>query len=195
MARTAEVQRKTTETDIFVKIDLDGEGKSEVDTTLPFLDHMLVLLAGHSLVDMSIKGRGDTDVDDHHLVEDLGLCLGEAFKKALGDKKGIKRYGTAFIPMDESLSHVSIDLSGRPFLVYNVTYEREKVKNFELLQLREFFRAFADRSGMTLHINTIYGSNSHHSAESVFKAVARALREAVAIDDRVSGVLSTKGVL
>lgn len=195
MARTAEVQRKTTETDIFVKIDLDGEGKSEVDTTLPFLDHMLVLLAGHSLVDMSIKGRGDTDVDDHHLVEDLGLCLGEAFKKALGDKKGIRRYGTAFIPMDESLSHVSIDLSGRPFLVYNVTYEREKVKNFELLQLREFFRAFADRSGMTLHINTIYGSNSHHSAESVFKAVARALREAVAIDDRVSGVLSTKGVL
>lgn len=195
MARTAEVQRKTTETDIFVKIDLDGEGKSEVDTTLPFLDHMLVLLAGHSLVDMSIKGRGDTDVDDHHLVEDLGLCLGEAFKKALDDKKGIRRYGTAFIPMDESLSHVSIDLSGRPFLVYNVTYEREKVKNFELLQLREFFRAFADRSGMTLHINTIYGSNSHHSAESVFKAVARALREAVAIDDRVSGVLSTKGVL
>lgn len=195
MARTAEVQRKTTETDIFVKIDLDGEGKSEVDTTLPFLDHMLVLLAGHSLVDMSIKGRGDTDVDDHHLVEDLGLCLGEAFKKALDDKKGIRRYGTAFIPMDESLSHVSIDLSGRPSLVYNVTYEREKVKNFELLQLREFFKAFADRSGMTLHINTIYGSNFHHSAESVFKAVARALREAVAIDDRVSGVLSTKGVL
>ncbi len=195
MARTAKVERKTTETDIVVEIGLDGEGRGIIDTTIPFLDHMLTLAARHSLIDMTVKGSGDTSVDDHHLVEDVGLCLGEAIRKALGDKSGVGRYGTAFVPMDESLGHVSIDLSGRPCLEYNVDYKQDKIKDFELLQLKEFFKAFADQGGMTLHVNGIYGKNPHHIAESLFKAFGRSLREAVSIDSRVSGVLSTKGVL
>ncbi|HET57783.1 MAG TPA: imidazoleglycerol-phosphate dehydratase HisB [Deltaproteobacteria bacterium] len=195
MARNAEIKRKTTETDITVAVDLDGEGKSAIDTSLPFFDHMLTLLARHSLIDCSVTGRGDTDVDDHHLVEDIGLCLGEALEKSLGDKSGIGRYGTAFIPMDESLCHVSVDFSGRPSLVYNVRFEHEKIKNFELLHLEEFFKALADKAGITLHINSIYGKNPHHIAEAMFKAFARALRAAVSIDSRVSGVPSSKGVL
>lgn len=195
MARTAVITRKTAETDIMVELNLDGEGAGTIDTSLPFLDHMLVLMARHSLIDLSVTGRGDTPVDDHHLVEDIGLCLGEALKKALGDKRGIGRYGTAFIPMDESLGHVSIDLSGRPYLVYNVDFEHEKVKEFDLLQLREFFKALADQGGITLHINAIYGRNPHHIAEALFKSFARALGSAVSIDSRIKGVLSTKGSL
>lgn len=195
MARTAVITRKTAETDIVVEINLDGEGAGTIDTSLPFLDHMLVIMARHSLIDLSVTGRGDTPVDDHHLVEDIGLCLGEALKMALGDKAGIGRYGTAFIPMDESLGHVSIDLSGRPCLVYNVDFEHEKIKDFDLLQLREFFKALADQGGITLHINAIYGRNPHHIAEALFKSFARALGSAVSIDSRIKGVLSTKGSL
>ncbi|MCK9230252.1 MAG: imidazoleglycerol-phosphate dehydratase HisB [Syntrophales bacterium] len=195
MERIAVVARNTTETDVSVEINLDGEGAAVIDTTLPFLDHMLVLLARHSLIDISVTGRGDTPVDDHHLVEDIGLCLGEALKTALGDKTGIGRYGTAFIPMDESLGHVSIDLSGRPCLVYNVEFEHEKIKDFDLLHVREFFKALADEGGITLHINAIYGRNPHHIAEALFKSFARALGVAVSIDSRIKGVLSTKGSL
>ncbi|MDD5476016.1 MAG: imidazoleglycerol-phosphate dehydratase HisB [Syntrophales bacterium] len=195
MMRTAIIKRRTAETDIVLEINLDGEGAGSRKTSLPFFDHMLDLLARHSLVDLTVTARGDTDVDDHHLVEDIGICMGEAIGNALGAKEWIRRYGTAFIPMDESLCHVSIDLSGRACLVYNVDLEREKVKEFELMQLREFFKALADKGGMTLHMNVIYGKNPHHIAESLFKSFARALAVAISIDSRVKGVLSTKGSL
>jgi imidazoleglycerol-phosphate dehydratase len=193
--RKGKVVRKTTETDIAVEIDLDGSGKAQVDTTVPFLDHMLVLFARHGLFDMSIKARGDTAIDDHHLVEDLGICLGQAVKKALGKKEGIDRYGSMTLPMDESLCSVVMDLSGRPYLVYRVDFGENRIGDFDPALLREFFKSFSDHSGITLHINLIYGKNNHHIAEAVFKASARALRKASSRHERINGIMSTKGIL
>ena len=195
MARKAKIERKTSETNIRILLDLDGTGKGKIDTTIPFLDHMLTLVARHGLFDLTVKGSGDTDVDDHHLVEDIGICLGKAFRDALAGKEGINRYGSATVPMDESLASVHLDASGRFYLVYDVNFGARRIKTFDLALIREFFQAVADASGMTLHIKVLYGKNSHHMAEAVFKAFARAMREAVALNTRIRGVLSTKGTL
>ncbi|HUH65995.1 MAG TPA: imidazoleglycerol-phosphate dehydratase HisB [Syntrophales bacterium] len=195
MARKAKIQRKTTETDVHVEINLDGEGVGKITTTIGFMDHMLTLFARHGLLNLVIKGRGDTNVDDHHLVEDIGICLGDAIKKALGDKKGINRYGAAAIPMDETLCSVVMDISGRPYLIYNVEFRSRKSDKFDYSLLREFFKSLSDRSGITLHVNLLYGRNNHHIAEAMFKAFALALRNAVIIHGRIEGILSTKGSL
>ena len=189
------IQRKTAETEISVSIELDGKGNGKVDTSVPFLDHMLNLFARHGLFDLEILGKGDTDVDDHHLVEDMGICVGQAVRKALGERKGISRYGSAVVPMDESLCDVAMDLSGRPYLVWRAELGEQKIGEFDPALLREFFKSFSDHSGITLHINLRYGTNNHHMAESIFKAFARALREATETDQRIDGVLSTKGSL
>jgi imidazoleglycerol-phosphate dehydratase len=193
--RKAAIERKTMETEISVSIDLEGQGEGKIDTSISFLDHMLNLFARHGLVDLDVLGRGDTAVDDHHLVEDLGIVLGQAVRKALGERKGIARYGTAWVPMDESLCHVAMDLSGRPYLVWNVAIGQERIGNFDPALLKEFFKALSDHSGMTLHVNLMYGTNNHHMAEAIFKAFARAFRKAVAMDGRIEGVMSTKGSL
>ncbi|MBW2674467.1 MAG: imidazoleglycerol-phosphate dehydratase HisB [Deltaproteobacteria bacterium] len=193
MVRENKVTRKTTETDISFEINLDGEGMGDISTTIPFLDHMLTLFARHGFFDLCVQGSGDTNVDYHHLVEDIGICFGTAVREALGDKKGMARYGEACVPMDEALCHVCIDISGRPYLVFRAEFGGKKIRDFDPLLLEEFFKAFADHGGITLHVNVIYGKNPHHIAEAVFKAFARALREAVRIDDRIKGVLSTKG--
>ncbi|MDD5722373.1 MAG: imidazoleglycerol-phosphate dehydratase HisB [Syntrophales bacterium] len=191
--RKNKVTRKTAETDISFEINLDGEGAGEISTTIPFLDHMLTLFAKHGFFDLRVQGSGDTNVDYHHLVEDIGICFGKTVKGALGDKEGMTRYGAACVPMDESLCHVCIDVSGRPYLVFRAEFGGKKIRDFDPILLEEFFRSFTDHGGITLHINVIYGKNPHHIAEAVFKAFARALREAVRIDDRIKGVLSTKG--
>jgi imidazoleglycerol-phosphate dehydratase len=193
--RKGNIKRKTSETTISVELDLDGAGRAEIDTTVPFMDHMLNLFSRHGLFDIKIVGKGDRDVDDHHLVEDLGICLGQAVKKALGSKEGIRRYGSALVPMDESLCSIALDLSGRPYLIYNVEFGEARIGDFDPALLKEFFKSFSDHSGMTLHINVLYGKNNHHVAESVFKAFARALSRAVGLDDRIKGVMSTKGSL
>ena len=195
MARKAEIYRKTTETEVSMELDLDGTGEGKISTTVAFMDHMLSLFARHGLVDLIIKSHGDTQVDDHHLVEDIGICLGDAVKKALGDKKGIQRYGSAMIPMDESLCSLVMDISGRPYLIYNVEFKSKKNDKFDYSLLREFFKSFSDHSGITLHINLLYGKNNHHIAEAIFKALALALRKAVTIHGRIEGILSTKGSL
>lgn len=195
MARKAKIVRKTTETDIALDIDLDKSAGSGIDTTIPFLNHMLELFARHGQFKLVVKSKGDTEIDDHHLVEDLGICLGQAVGEALGKKTGINRYGSACVPMDECLCRVDLDISGRPYLIYKVRYERRKIGGFDPALVKEFFKAFTDHSGITLHINLEYGSNSHHIIESVFKAFARALRQAVSINPEISGVLSTKGTL
>jgi imidazoleglycerol-phosphate dehydratase len=195
MARKAKIRRKTAETDISIEINLDGKGNGEVSTTVAFIDHMLNLFARHGLFDLVIKGKGDTHIDDHHLIEDIGICLGDAVKKALGTKKGIVRYGSATVPMDESLCSAAIDISGRPYLIYNVEFKSRKIGTFDFSLIREFFKSFSDHSGMTLHINLVYGKNNHHMAEAVFKAFALALRKAVTIHGRIEGILSTKGSL
>jgi imidazoleglycerol-phosphate dehydratase len=195
MAREAKIHRKTTETEVSIEINLDGVGHGTISTTITFMDHMLSLLARHGLMDLVIKGKGDTHIDDHHLVEDMGICLGGAIKEAIGDKKGIARYGSATIPMDESLCSVAIDLSGRPYLIYNVAFPSKKIGKFDYSLIKEFFKSFSDHSGMNLHINLIYGKNNHHIAEAIFKAFALALRDAVTIHDRIKGILSTKGNL
>ena len=195
MARKAKIVRKTTETDIALDIDLDKSAASRIDTTIPFLNHMLELFARHGQFKLVVKSKGDTEIDDHHLVEDLGICLGQAVGQALGKKTGINRYGSASVPMDESLCRVDMDICGRPYLIYKVRYERRKIGGFDPALVKEFFKAFTDHSGITLHITLEYGSNSHHIIESVFKAFARALRQAVNIHPEISGVLSTKGTL
>lgn len=195
MKRESEVKRKTKETEIKVSLKLNGTGKYKINTTIPFLDHMLSQIARHGLFNIEIEARGDTEVDYHHTVEDVGIALGEAFKKALGEKAGIKRYGYAVIPLNEALSSVAIDISGRPYIVYNVNLPKEKVGEFDVELTEEFFRAFANSSGMSIHINVMYGNNLHHIVESVFKAAARALDEATSIDERVKGIPSTKGRL
>ncbi len=193
--RKGQCSRRTAETDIVVDIDLDGSGKADVDTSIPFLDHMLNLFARHGLFDLSVRGRGDTAVDDHHLVEDLGICLGKAIGEALGQKAGIERYGSALVPMDETLARVVVDLSGRSCLAYRVDFGEKRTGAFDPALLREFFKALTDNGGMTLHVSVLYGENGHHMAEAVFKAVARALRHAVRLDGLIEGVMSTKGTL
>jgi imidazoleglycerol-phosphate dehydratase len=195
MARKAKIVRKTTETDIVLEIDLDSVAPSMISTSIPFLDHMLDLFARHGFLKLVVKSKGDTEIDDHHLVEDLGICLGMAVGKALGEKKGISRYGSASVPMDECLCRVDLDISGRPYLIYRVKFERRKIGGFDPALVQEFFKAFTDHSGITLHINLAYGNNSHHIIEAVFKAFARALRNAVNMNKNISGVLSTKGIL
>lgn len=193
--RIGTIQRKTAETDVAVEVNLDGKGAGRIDTAVPFLDHMLNLFARHGLVDLTIRSKGDTAIDDHHLVEDIGICLGKAVKSALGERKGISRYGSAVVPMDESLCSVAMDLSGRPYLVWHVELGGQRIGEFDPTLLREFFKSFSDHSGITLHINLNYGTNAHHMAEAIFKAFARAFRGAIAMDERVEGVLSTKGSL
>ena len=193
--RKATIRRKTAETEVSVIIDLDGKGKGDIDTSVPFLDHMLNLFARHGLTDLAIRSQGDIDVDDHHLVEDVGICLGQAVRKALGDRKGISRYGSSSVPMDESLCSAAMDLSGRPYLVWRAELGERRIGEFDPALLREFFKSFSDHSGITLHINLSYGTNGHHMAEAIFKAFARAFRDAIAIDGRIEGILSTKGSL
>ena len=195
MARKAKIVRKTTETDIHLEIDLDNTAASKIATSIPFLDHMLELFARHGFLKLVVKSKGDTQIDDHHLVEDLGICLGMAVCQALGKKIGINRYGTASVPMDECLCRVDLDASGRPYLIYRVKFERRKIGGFDPALVKEFFKAFTDHSGITLHINLMYGNNSHHIIEAVFKAFARALRDAITVDKKITGVLSTKGSL
>jgi imidazoleglycerol-phosphate dehydratase len=193
--RKGTILRKTAETDISVTVCLDGKGEGSIDTSIPFFDHMLNLFARHGLTDLTIQGRGDTSVDDHHLVEDVGICLGQAVRKALGERAGIGRYGSAWVPMDESLCSVTMDISGRPYLVWNALLGSCRIGGFDPSLLKEFFKAFSDHSGITLHVNLIYGTNGHHMAEAIFKAFAQAFRRAVVIDERIQGVLSTKGSL
>ncbi|PKN32751.1 MAG: imidazoleglycerol-phosphate dehydratase HisB [Deltaproteobacteria bacterium HGW-Deltaproteobacteria-19] len=195
MARKAKIERKTTETEIALDLFLDGSGKGTISTSIPFLDHMLNLFSRHGLFDLTVRGKGDRDIDDHHLVEDLGICLGEALKQALGDKRGLERFGEATVPMDESLCRVVLDLSGRPFLVFLADFSDSRIGDFDPALIREFFKAFTDHSGTTLHIQVIHGGNSHHMAEAIFKALARALKKAVTINERIQGIPSTKGSL
>jgi len=194
-ARVAHIERKTRETEVLLQLNLDGNGASKVETTIPFLNHMLEAWAKHGLMDLTVDARGDTEVDLHHTVEDVGICLGKAFKEAIGDKKGIVRYGAASVPMDEALVSSTLDISGRPFLVFNVPLMRTRVANFDLDPLKDFFRAFAFNGDVTLHVNLHYGENLHHISEPVFKAVGRALAEATRLNPRIEGVLSTKGDL
>ena len=193
--RTATINRKTTETDISVTINLDGTGKYQVETGIGFLNHMLELFSKHSLIDLAVKAKGDLKTDEHHTVEDVGICLGEALRKAIGDKKGIERYGF-LLPMDEALAQVALDLSGRSYLVWNVSFKREKIGDMPTELFEDFFKAVADNLQANIHINVKYGRNEHHIAESVFKAFARALRFAVSRDKRAQDLLpSTKGKL
>lgn len=191
--RIGEITRTTKETDISIKLDLDGSGKVSIDTGIGFFDHMLTALGVHAGFDLDVKVKGDLYVDGHHSVEDTGIALGQAFAKAIGDKAGIARYGSFFVPMDESLCFCSLDISGRPFLVYNAELTNEKVGEFDTCLAEEFFRAFAFNAGITLHIREEYGKNDHHIIEAMFKALAHALKQAVSING--NAVLSTKGVL
>jgi imidazoleglycerol-phosphate dehydratase len=193
--RTGRVERKTRETDITIQLNLDGEGKTAIDTGIPFFDHMLELFGRHGLFDLRVKARGDLAVDYHHTVEDLGICLGQALFEALGEKKGICRYGSAALPMDEALASVAVDCGGRSFLVYNPKIRKIKIGDFNVGLFKEFFRAFTDQARIALHINVLYGDDVHHIIEAVFKGLGRALRAATELDPRVKGVPSTKGKL
>lgn len=193
--RNAEIKRKTKETEISLRLNLDGYGRYSIQTGIPFFDHMLSLFAYHGAIDLSIKAKGDIGVDSHHTVEDVGICLGEGIRKAIGDEKGIQRYGFALIPMDETLSSVVLDLSMRPCLVFNMKLRRSKIGNFDLELVEEFFKALCNHARITLHINLLYGKNSHHMVEAVFKGFGRALRQAISIDERLTGIPSTKGML
>ncbi len=191
--RSAKVVRKTRETDISAQLELDGDGTYRVSTGIAFLNHMLELLAKHALFNLKLKAKGDLKVDYHHTVEDVGLVLGDALNQALGDRKGILRYGWSVVPMDESLSRVALDLGGRPYLVYEVKTKKTRIRDFDLGLIEEFFRAFTVQARMNLHIKLMYGQEPHHAYESVFKAVAKALNIACSKDSRVKGVLSSKG--
>lgn len=194
--RKSRLTRKTKETDIKIDLNLNGTGKYSIDSSIPFLDHMLSLMCKHGLIDMKLNARGDIDIDFHHTVEDIGIVLGKAFKQALGDMKGISRYGQASVPMDESIAMVSLDICARPYLVYKVDFpRRSKLKDFDPDLIEDFLQAFVGNSGITLHISVPYGRNTHHIIEAVFKALGRALKQAVAIDPRVKGIPSTKGKL
>jgi imidazoleglycerol-phosphate dehydratase len=194
--RTANVSRSTKETQISTAINLDGSGESRLNTGIGFLDHMLEQVARHGLVDLDISANGDLHIDAHHTVEDVGITLGQAFAQAIGDKKGIRRYGHAYVPLDEALSRVVIDLSGRPGLVFEVSFKRARVGEFEVDLIHEFFQGFANHALVTLHIDNLRGDNAHHQAETVFKAFGRALRMAVEADERAAGTIpSTKGAL
>ena len=193
--RRAEINRRTHETQIQLELALDGAGRADIESPAGFLNHMLTLLARHALVDLKVKASGDTGVDLHHTVEDIGICLGQALDRALGRKEGITRFASAAVPMDEALAEVALDLSGRPYLVYNVRFPGERIGEFETQLVGEFLQAFVTHGKLTLHVTVPYGSNDHHIAEAIFKALARALKSAVARDPRVSGTPSTKGVL
>lgn len=194
--RTAQIERNTLETQIKITIDLDGTGKTSFQTGVPFLDHMLDQVARHGLIDLEINAKGDLEIDAHHTVEDIGITLGQAFAQALGDKKGIVRYGHAYIPLDESLSRVVIDFSGRPGLYYEVNYPRGMIGTFDVDLFREFFQGFVNHAGVSLHIDNLKGSNAHHIAETIFKALGRAIRMAITADPRMAGIMpSTKGSL
>ena len=195
MARTSRIERKTTETQVKVELNLDGQGKADINTGIAFLDHMLTLFCVHGRFDLDVQAKGDLEVDYHHTVEDVALVLGDAVSTALDDRFGIRRYGFAVTPMDDALAEVAIDLSNRPFLVYHLPSVLESVGCFDRGLAKEFFRAFAVKGGMNLHINVKYGENEHHVLESVYKSVGRALKEAVSIDANCSGVRSSKGVL
>ena len=196
MARKADVSRKTTETRIDVAVDLDGGGRYDVKTGIGFLDHMLEQLSRHSLIDIKVRAEGDTHIDLHHTTEDVGIALGQAIGKALGDRKGITRYASIDLPMDEVCTRAAVDVSGRPFLIWQVKFSRPKVGEFDTELFREFFQALAQHAGLTLHITNLYGENSHHVAETCFKAVARVLRTAFALDPRtIDSIPSTKGTL
>lgn len=196
MNRTAKIERKTKETDIRFTLNLDGKGRAEIDTGIPFMDHMLGLMAAHGFMDIQIKAQGDTEIDDHHTVEDLGICLGMAVDQALAEKRGIRRYGEATVPMDEVLSRVAIDISNRPFLAYRVSLQESMSGRFDVSLVKEFFRAMVNYSGITMHVDLISGEDAHHVAESIFKAFGRALDQAVRLEQRLGKeVPSTKGVL
>jgi len=195
MTRTSRIERKTTETQVKVELNLDGQGKPDINTGIPFLDHMLTLFCVHGRFDLDVQAKGDLEVDYHHTVEDVALVLGEAVSTALDDRVGIRRYGFAVTPMDDALAEVAIDLSNRPFLVYHLPSAMESVGRFDRGLAKEFFRAFAVKGGMNLHINVKYGENEHHVLESVYKSVGRALNQAVSIDASRSGVRSSKGAL
>ena len=196
MSRTADIHRKTRETDVSVMIELDGSGKADLETGIGFFDHMLESLTKHSGIDLTVRTKGDLHVDMHHTVEDTGIVIGQAIKQALGDFAGITRFGNAYIPMDETLSHASIDLCKRPYLVWKVEFLRDKIGEMDTELFKEFFHAFAGNAGMCLHVENLYGENNHHIIESCFKATARALREAITLDPRLKGqAASTKGSL
>lgn len=195
--RTAEVSRETAETQIRVSLNLDGTGARQLDSGLPFLDHMLDQIARHGLIDLHVQAKGDLEIDAHHTVEDLGITLGQAFAKAIGDKRGVRRYGHAYVPLDEALSRVVVDLSGRPGLEFGVTWKRSMVGQFDLDLIHEFFQGFVNHAQVTLHVDNLKGENAHHQCETIFKAFARALRMAVEVDPRLSSdvIPSTKGAL
>jgi imidazoleglycerol-phosphate dehydratase len=194
--RTGKVERRTKETEIAVSVDLDGSGKSEISTGIGFLDHMLDQLSRHSLIDLKVRAKGDLHIDMHHTTEDTGICIGEAVAKALGDRTGIRRWGEATVPMDETLTRVALDASNRPYLIWKVKFTKPKLGEMDTELFKEWFQAFAQHAGVTLHVENLYGENNHHIVESCFKGLARALRQAVEIDPRKSdAVPSTKGVL
>lgn len=193
--RTSEITRKTAETDISLSFNIDGTGSYEVSTGVPFLDHMLELFAKHGCFDLKVQAKGDTKVDDHHTVEDIGICLGKALKEAVGDKAGIYRYGFMLLPMDEALAEVALDFSGRPFLAWNVEWQQETIKTFQTSLVEEFWRAVAVEAGLNLHITARAGKDAHHVSEAIFKGTARAMRSALSYDPRGKGIPSTKGTL
>lgn len=195
MKREARICRKTRETDIDLALNLDGSGRTQIKTPIPFFNHMLELFSKHGVFDLKLKATGDVDVDDHHLAEDMGICLGEALKKAMGEKTGIRRYGFFTLPMDEVLTTVAVDFSGRTAFVYKTPLKTGRIKNFDVELVEHFFEALCQSARMNLHINVHYGKNKHHIVESIFKALAKAMDQAVQIDPRVRGVLSTKGKL
>jgi len=195
MERIGEVKRKTKETDIQLKLNLDGSGLSSIDTSIPFLDHMLKLMAAHGFMDLNVRAKGDTEIDYHHTVEDIGICLGKAIKEALGERKGIQRYGQAMVPMDEALANVVIDISNRPYLSYKVSLKKALTGKFDVGILKEFFRALINYAGITMHIELLSGDDAHHIAEAIFKAFARAIDQASKREERLDDVPSTKGLL
>jgi imidazoleglycerol-phosphate dehydratase len=194
--RTATIERKTRETDVKLVLDLDGAGAADMDSGIPFMDHMLTLMAAHGFMDLRVSAKGDTEVDDHHTIEDIGICFGEALRQAVGNKEGIRRYGHAVVPMDEALARVVLDISNRAFLAYRVSLSESKTGNFDVHLVREFFRAVARAAGLTLHVDLLSGEDPHHAAESIFKAFGRALDQATGIESRLGEkVPSTKGIL
>ncbi len=195
MSRSATIERITRETRIRLSLEIDGSGQSKICSSVPFLDHMLDLFARHGLFNLEVEAQGDIDIDFHHTVEDVGIVLGDAFRQALGEKKGIKRYGQASVPMDETLASVTIDLSGRPYLVYHVNLPKVKIGDLDVELVKEFFQAFTNNCGANVHVNVMYGDNVHHIIEACFKATARALDLATSLDPRIEGVMSTKGML
>ena len=195
MSRQASITRTTKETDIRLSLNLDGTGKADLNSSIPFLDHMLEQISRHGLIDLAVEAKGDREIDDHHTVEDIGICLGEALRDALGDKAGIRRYGHAYVPLDEALSRVVLDLSGRPGLEYHIDFPKERVGDFDVDLFKEFFQAVTNHGKITLHVDAIRGANNHHIIETAFKAFGRALRMAVEADARQSGIPSTKGAL